>query len=263
MTCGSHGHLPSESRTCLQLNQPAPPLERRRVVVPDRAQSCRAEGILRQQLKRLENCAQRDDGRLTVNTELIVLGIIGLVLFILAIVILNFGLVWVKAYVSGVPVAFIELIALQLRMIPVRTIVDARITLIKSGFNVSVDDLSTHHLAGGDVIMVTEGLLKAKEKNIDLSFDQACALDLKAAKELDKLRKKSKLKFVDELSSEEEVEIMEPTANVRDYEVNDYVSLKNGGEGNIIKIIYVVMDDSEEVLFLKKCDLGNHTQRDI
>ena len=26
--------------------------------------------------------------------------------------------------------------------------------------------------------MVTEGLLKAKEKNIDLSFDQACALDL-------------------------------------------------------------------------------------
>ena len=33
MTCGSHGHLPSESRTCLQLNQPAPPLERSRVVV--------------------------------------------------------------------------------------------------------------------------------------------------------------------------------------------------------------------------------------
>ena len=134
--------------------------------------------VQRQQLKRLENCAQRIEGWLTVNTELIVLGIIGLVLFILAIVILNFGLVWVKAYVSGVPVAFIELIALQLRMIPVRTIVDARITLIKSGFNVSVDDLSTHHLAGGDVIMVTAGLLKAKEKNSDLSFNQACALDL-------------------------------------------------------------------------------------
>jgi len=30
VTCGSHGHLPSESRTCLQLNQPAPPLERSR-----------------------------------------------------------------------------------------------------------------------------------------------------------------------------------------------------------------------------------------
>ena len=40
------------------LNQPAPPLERRRVVVR------------RQQLKRLENCAHRDDGRLTMKLKL-------------------------------------------------------------------------------------------------------------------------------------------------------------------------------------------------
>ena len=71
-----------------------------------------------------------------------------------------------------------ELIALKLRAIPVKTIVETRITLVKSGFNVSVDDLSTHHLAGGDVHMVMQGLLKAAKKNIDLSFDQACALDL-------------------------------------------------------------------------------------
>ena len=57
-------------------------------------------------------------------------------------------------------------------------IVDAKNLLIKSGFNVSVDDLSTHRLAGGDVAMVATGMIKAKEKNIDLSFDQACALDL-------------------------------------------------------------------------------------
>jgi hypothetical protein len=65
------------------------------------------------------------------------------------------------------------------------------------------------------------------------------------------------------MNDAEEVEIMEPTSNVRDYIENDYISLKNGGEGHILKIIYVVMDDNEEVLFLKKCDLGNHTQRDI
>ena len=58
-------------------------------------------------------------------------------------------------------------------------IVDAKNLLIKSGFNVSVDGLSTHHLAGGDVKLVAEGMIKAKEKNIDLSFEQACALDLK------------------------------------------------------------------------------------
>tara|TARA_Y100001934_G_scaffold120130_1_gene146868 strand:- start:83 stop:913 length:831 start_codon:yes stop_codon:yes gene_type:complete len=58
-------------------------------------------------------------------------------------------------------------------------IVDAQNLLIKSGFNVSVDDLSKHEFAGGDVKLVAAGMIKAKEKNIDLSFDQACALDLK------------------------------------------------------------------------------------
>ena len=66
-------------------------------------------------------------------------------------------------------------------------------------------------------------------------------------------KKKKKKKLNSEMNDAEEVEIMEPTANVRDYKENDYISLKNGGEGNIIKIIYVVMDDNEEVLFLKKC----------
>ena len=110
--------------------------------------------------------------------ELAIYSLILLILLILAIVVGNLGATWLRACVSGARVTFMELIALKLRQIPVRRIVDTRILLFKSGFNVSVDDLSTHHLAGGDVHMVMQGLLKAKEKNIDLSFHQACALDL-------------------------------------------------------------------------------------
>ena len=65
-----------------------------------------------------------------------------------------------------------------------------------------------------------------------------------------------------ELSSEEEVELM-ADINCREYTENDYVSLKNGGEGRIIKIIYVVMDNEEEVLFLRKLDIGNITTKDL
>ena len=65
-----------------------------------------------------------------------------------------------------------------------------------------------------------------------------------------------------ELPSEEEVEIMSDE-NCREYSENDYVSLKNGGEGRIVKIIYVVMDNEEEVLFLKKLDIGNITTKDL
>ena len=99
-------------------------------------------------------------------------------MFILMIVVMSLWPTWLRAFFSGARVTSMELISLQVRRIPVRTMVDTRITLIKSGFNVSVDDLSTHHLAGGDVAMVATGMIKAKEKNIDLSFDQACALDL-------------------------------------------------------------------------------------
>ena len=109
---------------------------------------------------------------------IVIYAVLGLVVLVAGIIQLNFGTTWLRAYFSGAKVTFMELIALQLRQIPVRRIVDVRITLIKMGFNVSVDDLSTHYLAGGDVEMVAEGMIKAKEKNIDLSFDQACALDL-------------------------------------------------------------------------------------
>ncbi len=108
----------------------------------------------------------------------ILFGIVAIIIFACALVLQFYGATWLRAYLSGARVTFLELIALSLRSVPVRKIVDVRITLIKRGFNVSVDDLSAHHLAGGDVAMVATGIIKAKQKNIDLSFDQACALDL-------------------------------------------------------------------------------------
>ncbi|MDP6337317.1 MAG: hypothetical protein QF562_02045, partial [Verrucomicrobiota bacterium] len=46
---------------------------------------------------------------------LILFGIVGLVLLVGALIVLNFGMTWLRARVSGAPVKFIELIALQLR----------------------------------------------------------------------------------------------------------------------------------------------------
>ena len=105
-------------------------------------------------------------------------GILGLILFILLIIVLNFGMTWIRAAVSGAKVTFLELIQLQLRKIPIRRIVDSRITAVKSGIPVSIDDLSTHFLAGGHVEMVIQSLINAQKANIDLTFDRACAIDL-------------------------------------------------------------------------------------
>ncbi len=82
---------------------------------------------------------------------LIGLGVVAVILLVFFIVVFNFLSAWVRAYFSGARVGFIELIALRLRNVPVGLIVDNRITAVKAGMDVTIDDLSTHFLAGGNV----------------------------------------------------------------------------------------------------------------
>jgi len=124
-------------------------------------------------------------GSLPIVILLSFLGVVGLVILI---VLLNFGAIWVRAWSSGAPVGFMELISLKLRRVPVGMVVDARINAVKSGLRVreelgsergvSIDDLSTHYLAGGNVEMVVQALINARKAGIHLDFDRGCAIDL-------------------------------------------------------------------------------------
>lgn len=109
-------------------------------------------------------------------TVVLVIGL--LILLVLAIVLLNFGAIYIRALFSGARVTIMELIALSLRRISAGLIVDTRITAIKSGLSISIDELSTHLLAGGDVKLVVLALIAAKKAEIKLNFDRACAIDL-------------------------------------------------------------------------------------
>jgi uncharacterized protein YqfA (UPF0365 family) len=104
--------------------------------------------------------------------------VLGLIALIGLIIILNFFSVWIRALFSGARVTFTELIALRLRNVPVGLVVDNRITAVKSGLDVTIDDLSTHYLAGGNVEMVVLALIAAQKAGIHLEFDRACAIDL-------------------------------------------------------------------------------------
>lgn len=104
--------------------------------------------------------------------------VVGLILLIGFIIVLNFFSVWIRALFSGARVTFTELIALRLRNVPVGLVVDNRITAVKSGLAVTIDDLSTHYLAGGNVEMVVLALIAAQKAGIHLEFDRACAIDL-------------------------------------------------------------------------------------
>src|SRR5688572_13270171 len=110
--------------------------------------------------------------------QIAVFAVLGLIVLIGLILVLNFFSVWIRAMFSGAKVTFTELIALRLRNVPVGLIVDNRITAVKSGLAVTIDDLSTHYLAGGSVEMVVLALIAAQKAGIHLEFDRACAIDL-------------------------------------------------------------------------------------
>jgi len=113
-------------------------------------------------------------GTLTV----VLFAIVAVIGLIILIVLGNFLSIWIRALFSGAKVRFTELIALRLRSVPVGLIVDTRITAMKAGLPVTIDELSTHFLARGNVEMVVLALIASKKAGIHLIFDRACAIDL-------------------------------------------------------------------------------------
>lgn len=117
-------------------------------------------------------------GREINGWPILLLLVLSVVILVLAIIVINFFSIWVRALFSGARVTFTELIALRLRRVPVGLIVDSRINAVKSGLDISIDDLSSHYLAGGSVEMVILALIAARKARIHLDFDRACAIDL-------------------------------------------------------------------------------------
>lgn len=86
---------------------------------------------------------------------------------------------WFQALVSGTPVSLVNIIGMSLRKIPPRIIVNAYINVYKAGIRaITVADLETHFLAGGNLSNVVRAMIAAEKANIPLTWRQATAIDL-------------------------------------------------------------------------------------
>lgn len=95
---------------------------------------------------------------------------------------------WVSAVASGAGVGLFQLIFMRLRRVPPAVIVNSRISAVKAGVDVSVDDLEAHFLAGGNVDKVVSALISADKAGINLKFPRAAAIDLAGRDVLDAVR---------------------------------------------------------------------------
>jgi len=85
---------------------------------------------------------------------------------------------WVAAWASGAHVGMFTLVAMRLRRVPPGTVVTARISAVKAGLDISINDLEAHYLAGGNVVRVVNAMISADKAAIPLPFQRAAAIDL-------------------------------------------------------------------------------------
>ncbi|WYJ06853.1 flotillin-like protein FloA [Opitutia bacterium KCR 482] len=102
----------------------------------------------------------------------------GIIAVIALIVVISFINTWLKAMLAGAPVSILTLIAMRLRGVPYGMIVDSRIMAVKAGLDLTINQLEEHYLAEGHLIPTIQALIAAEKAGMDLSWKQACAIDL-------------------------------------------------------------------------------------
>jgi uncharacterized protein YqfA (UPF0365 family) len=109
-------------------------------------------------------------------------GALALLILVVALLIVVLYLIpvriWIAAFASGAYVGLFTLVGMRLRRVPPSTIITARISAVKAGLDISVNDLEAHYLAGGNVVNVVNALISADKANIAMPFKRAAAIDL-------------------------------------------------------------------------------------
>jgi len=118
---------------------------------------------------------------------LIAIGVGSLIFFSIFITFVPIPL-WINAMFAGVKVTLGSLVGMKLRKVPPGVIVNALITAVKAGLQLTTNDLETHFLSGGNVVRVINALIAADKADIELDFQTACGIDLAGRNILDAIQ---------------------------------------------------------------------------
>jgi uncharacterized protein YqfA (UPF0365 family) len=84
---------------------------------------------------------------------------------------------WLRAVSSGLPIAFLDIVGMQLRRINPRVVIRAMIMARQGGVDVSCKDMQRAYLQGADLEKIALALIEAKKQGIDITFDELLDAD--------------------------------------------------------------------------------------
>ncbi|HEV3156366.1 MAG TPA: flotillin-like protein FloA [Candidatus Baltobacteraceae bacterium] len=112
---------------------------------------------------------------------------VALVLFLMFSYYFPLGL-WVRTLAAGVPLSMVSLIRMRLIGIQPGVIVLNLVRARKAGLALTVDQMQSHYLAGGNVEKVTLAMITAQRAQIPLEWQRAAAIDLAGREILEALQ---------------------------------------------------------------------------
>ena len=121
--------------------------------------------------------------------SLFALGVIVVIFVILVLLLYYFPLgLWVRTLAAGVPLSIGALIRMRVIGVPAGVIVANLVRSRKAGLNLTVDQLQSHVLSGGNVENVTLAMIAAQRAQIPLEWQRAAAIDLAGRNVLEALQ---------------------------------------------------------------------------
>jgi uncharacterized protein YqfA (UPF0365 family) len=123
--------------------------------------------------------------------------ILVLIALVFLIIIFKYGLLYIRAALSGAYVRLLDMVGMSLRKVNPSVIVNARIMAAKAGIPIDTPKLEAHYLSRGNVLRVVASLIAANKAGINLSIDRAMAIDLAGRDVLDAVQTSVRPKVID------------------------------------------------------------------
>jgi uncharacterized protein YqfA (UPF0365 family) len=117
------------------------------------------------------------------------LGIIVVIFVVVVLLLYYFPLgLWIRTLAAGVPLSIGALIRMRVIGVPAGLIVANLVRARKAGLSLTVDQLQSHVLSGGNVENVTLAMIAAQRAQIPLEWQRAAAIDLAGRNVLEALQ---------------------------------------------------------------------------
>ena len=115
--------------------------------------------------------------------KLIAGGVMALLMLVGVGVVLSYGRLLMKSWLTGAGIKLADFIGMTFRKVNSRMILQAKIMSVQAGLNddtgITSKALEAHYLAGGNVLLVIRAMIAAeKAKIVQLTFREATAIDL-------------------------------------------------------------------------------------